>query len=247
MPTCIFCKEAVTDSRIEHILPESLGGKDWACLPPGLVCGKCNQYFGAKVETLALGSFPFQAFRVLLGIPTKRGRASFLESTVGTIKGSPLAGKIGLDPRSEGIEKGVLAGSVTQVRLLAEPTESLAVCRLLLKMGLEVVAADSHAGALATRFDFARRFARSPRLGDRWWYLLVCNHERLFQRFGHGVTAAEWASAVSLSTTDHEGCEVFRLQLLDMNMLIPLEPRMQPADELRTNEPDWRVFEVVVG
>jgi hypothetical protein len=113
-------------------------------------------------------------------------------------------------------------------------------------MGLEVVAADSPDDALSGRFDSARRFARSPQPGKRWWYLMVCDHAQLFQRFRHGVTAAEWAAAVSLSTTDHDGCEVFRLQLLDMDLLIPLEPRMQPGEELRMNEPDWRLFEVVV-
>lgn len=246
MTICIFCRHEANDTNVEHILPESLGGGDWARLPPGVVCGKCNQYFGAKVEAPALGSYPFLPFRVLLGIPTKRRRAPFLKAMPGTVSSSPSPGRIILEPATPNIHDRILRGEITQLRLLAEPSDPVAVCRLLLKMGLEVIGADAPSDARLLRFDAAREFARSPRRNQRWWFLVACDHQGLFRRFERGVSRAEWRKEVSLSTYIQAGVEVFHLRLLNMSLITPLEPAMQPAEELRLNEPSWRLFEVQV-
>ncbi|WP_353740420.1 HNH endonuclease [Desulfolithobacter dissulfuricans] len=178
---CIFCKHDTSDSTTSHILPASLGGEEWACLPDGIVCSGCNQYFGEKVENPALGSFPFLPFRVLLGIPTRKGKAPKLSTCLGTLKGSPLPGCIGIDPTSEDIERGINSGRLNQVRILAEPTEPLVVCRMLVKMGLEVVANDCPDDAQSPKFDSARMFARMPAKGTRWWFMINTDHGLLFK------------------------------------------------------------------
>jgi len=163
VPKCIFCKTVSAPfSTTAHILPEALGGKQWACLSQELECDNCNQYFGLKVERPALSSFPFLPFRLLLGIPAKKNRPPKLETRLGTIKGSPYPGIIGLEPVSEEVEKCISNGRITQLKILAEPTEVVAVCRLLLKMGLEVVASDSLDDVMDMKFDAARQFARKP-------------------------------------------------------------------------------------
>jgi hypothetical protein len=243
--TCIFCKEPADASRVEHILPESLGGKGWACLPEGLVCAKCNQYFGSKVEAPALGSYPFLPFRLLLGIPTKHRKATFMQSTLGTLRSCPTPGIIGLDPSSSALE--IRLGEITQVRILAEPTEPLAVCRLLLKMGVEVIARDNPSDARSTRYDAARAFARSPQTIQHWWFLIACDHSRLFARFKDGVSKADWGNGVSLSTIDIGGAEMFHLRLLEMSLFTPLEPAIYPAPDLGKNEPEWQLYEVNGG
>ena len=240
--SCIFCREPADASRIEHILPESLGGS--ACLPAGLVCAKCNQYFGSKVEQLALGSFPFLIFRLLLGIPTKHGKAPFMKTRLGTVRASGAPGLIGLDPASEEIDHAVTSGEITQFRIIAEPSEPLAVCRLLLKMGLEVLASNDHQAALSERFDPARAFARAPQKNQRWWFFMDCDPAKLLPRFQEGVTQEEWEIGVDLSIVSMEGHQVFHLRLLDMSLITPLEPVFEPALELRTNEPQWRLWEV---
>lgn len=242
--SCIFCSGTVDASCEEHVLPESLGGKEWACLPSGLVCAKCNQYFGAKVEAQALSSFPLLPFRLLLGIPTKKRKAPALETHLGMLRSGISPGTLGLDPANNSIERRVNGGEITQIRILAEPTEPLAVCRLLLKMGLEVLANDSPDAARSSKFDAARTFARSPQGNQQWWFLVACDHTRLFARFREGVSAAAWAKGVSLSISQEQGAAVFHLRLLDMSLITPLEPKFQPSDELRNNEPDWRLFEV---
>ena len=227
---------------MEHILPESLGGKNWACLAPGLLCSSCNQYFGAKVESRALAGFPFLPFRLLLGIPSKHRRPPTLKTHIGTLRASLIVGTIGLDPTSSAVEEGVVAGRITQVRILAEPEDPLAVCRLLLKMGVETVASQSAADACSPRFAAARSFARHPKPGDQWWFLICCDHGRLFERFKRGVSASQWAEGVSLSTVEEQGAEMFHLRLLELSLITPLEPMVLPDSSLERNEPDWRLF-----
>ena len=73
MGHCIFCRTTNGPfTTREHILPESLGGNDWAILPEGMFCDSCQNRFGSHVEQLALGDYPFSFLRVFLGIPTKR-------------------------------------------------------------------------------------------------------------------------------------------------------------------------------
>lgn len=248
--TCIFCKQDATGSSISHVLPASLGGEEWACLPDGLVCSRCNQYFGEKVESLALGSFPFLPFRVFLGIPTRKGAPPAMETYLGTIKASIAPGQIGIDPATTEIEEAIRTGRITQFRIRAEPTESTAVCRMLVKMGLEVVAQDSPDDARSQKFDSARMFARYPAKGTQWWFVINTNHELLFSRFRNGISLRNWANGVSLSVIRFDEFEAFRLQLLDMIIFTPLDGRVLHPDigdfSEDFSEPDYRLFRVVV-
>jgi hypothetical protein len=150
---CLFCRGISDHSSRSHVLPASLGGEDWACLPEGVVCSDCNQYFGAKVEAQALGSFPFICFRILFGIPTRKKKAPKMETFLGTMRAGPRPGTIGIDPNNEAVEEMLAKEQIGQLRILAEVTEPLAIARMLLKMGLETVALDDHELALSSRFD----------------------------------------------------------------------------------------------
>ena len=73
MKHCIFCGSTANRFETkEHIVPESLGGKE--ILPEGLVCDKCNNYFGSVFEKKALDSEKIKFLRALERIPNKRGR-----------------------------------------------------------------------------------------------------------------------------------------------------------------------------
>ena len=244
--SCIFCKNEAISSTTSHILPVSLGGEEWACLPDGIVCSECNQYFGEKVERLALSSFPFLAFRFLLGIPTRKNKPPKMNSHLGTFKGFPVSGQLGLDPASQEIEGLVQNGEITQVRILAEPTEPEAVCRMLVKMGLEVVANDSLPEAISGSFDAAREFARRPAINTKWWFIIHTDHESLFSKFQVGVSIKDWVTNVSMSVVQEEGTEVFRLQLLDMKIITPLNDCVLPPCMDNLPEPEYRLFEVKV-
>lgn len=243
---CIFCASDTFDGSLEHVLPESLGGKLWACLPSGLVCTRCNQYFGSKVEALALNSYPLLPFRLLLGVPTKRGKPVVTSSPLGELSSGPNQGTLSLLPRNPDVAAAAGSGRISQLRLLAEPIEPLAVCRLLVKMGLEVIAKNDPDLARSARFDQARSFARAPRRGQAWWFFVACDHERLFRRFTAGVTEAEWRDGVHLETIEVEDAEVFHLRLMELSLMTPLDPRIEAAPELSASEPAWRLFRVTV-
>lgn len=71
---CIFChKDSSTSKSIEHIIPESLGNKDYF-LPSGYVCDECNHYFAIKVEKELLSQPYFVSMRSRNGILTKKGK-----------------------------------------------------------------------------------------------------------------------------------------------------------------------------
>lgn len=241
---CIFCNQTATGASLSHILPASLGGEDWACLPDGVVCSQCNQYFGEKVESLALGSFPFLPFRLLLGIPTRKGMAPQTRTHLGTLRASPRPGQIGIDAATPEIEAAIARGRITQLRIPAELTEPVAVCRMLVKMGLEVVAADSQEDAHDRRFDSARTFARAPARGTEWWFFTSTDHERLFAKFRNGISSRDWVDGVSLSVHRFDEFEAFRLQLLDMVIFTPLDARAMPPEMKEFPEPDYRLFRI---
>lgn len=113
-------------------------------------------------------------------------------------------------------------------------------------MGLEVVAADSAEDARDHRFDSARSFARAPAQGTKWWWLMRTNHDQLFAKFRDGISVNDWTEGVSLSVDQFDDFEAFRLQLLDMVILTPLDARVLPPSMNEFPEPEHRLFRVSV-
>ena len=69
---CIFCKEnSINSKSIEHVIPESLGGKK--ILPAGVVCDKCNNYFARKIEKPFLDDYSMILLRFEQSIENKKG------------------------------------------------------------------------------------------------------------------------------------------------------------------------------
>ena len=72
---CIFCRQPSVDCKtVEHIIPESLGNKEHL-LPNGVVCDKCNWYFGTKVEKELLDQPFFKHLRHRQDVRTKHGKS----------------------------------------------------------------------------------------------------------------------------------------------------------------------------
>jgi len=242
MSRCIFCHSREGPFRTrEHILPESLGGGEWAILPVGLLCDRCQNCFGSEVEQQALDDYPFSFFRVFLGVPTKKGFAPWFRSWEGVIRASLRPGTLGYDPAPY-FEEATQEGRKTQIRLLAHPQKPEMVCRFLLKMGLEVVASDSPEDVFGTKFDAARNYALSGSKKRPWWFLQCENMSAASDCFSRGVSPREWAENVRLEVArlDQEQ-EVFHLRLLYLDLLVPLTTDIKPElDDLP--EPDYRLF-----
>ena len=121
MKKCIFCKsETGPFTTREHILPESLGGGDWALLPDGLFCDQCQNHFGSSIEQQALADYPFSHLRVLLGIPTKKGKEPWFKFSEGIVKASLGLRTIDYSPATH-FKRATEEGHKTQIRLLAHP------------------------------------------------------------------------------------------------------------------------------
>jgi HNH endonuclease len=240
MAECIFCRNTDgTFTTREHILPESLGGGDWAILPSGLFCDSCQNRFGSHIEQQALADYPFSMLRVFLGIPTKKGRAPWIDSWEGILRGHTRPGVVGYDPNNlfaEAVEKG----QKTVMRIPAEPRKPQFVCRVLLKMGLEVVAASDPEEAYSSRFDAARVFALTGEKHEHWWYL---QHERTDEVVAFMSGHHREEPVIELGTIEMEdGTEVFKLKLFYLQMLVPLEQHIMPPDVTELVERGYRLF-----
>jgi hypothetical protein len=163
-----------------------------------------------------------------------------MDTQWGRLRATGIPGVLGLDPGFADMRR-LRSGNAGRFTILAEVTEPLAVCRLLLKMGLEVVAADSVTDVAHPQFDAARTFARAPRTGSEWWFLLYMDHSALCATFRRGLSVQEWLRSVRLEVSDIGGAEIFHLQFLDMDLIVPLEERIKPAlDSLP--EPEYRLI-----
>jgi len=243
MPKCIFCKSVTgTFTTREHILPESLGGGDWAILPDGLLCDDCQNCFGSSVEQQALADYPFSFFRVFLSIPTKKGKVPWFNSWEGTIKASLQPGLIDYEP-SGSFKNAIEGARKSQIRLLAHPLKPQMVCRFLLKMGLEVVAADNPQAVFDEKFDKARNFVLLGEKWGDWWYLQYEDTSAASYYITHGVTPQEWVENIKLEVEIIKAdAEMFHLKLLYMDLFTPLETRVKPPPMDCLSEPEYRVF-----
>ena len=244
MSQCIFCKKSSARfTTREHILPESLGGGDWAILPDGLYCDQCQNRFGSEIEQQALQDYPFSFFRVFLGIPTKKGKAPWFKSWEGTIRASLKPGTFGYDPALP-FEQTILNAQKTQIRLLAHPLKPEMIARFLIKMGIEVVAADSAEDAFLSKFDPARRYALTGDKLHSWWYLQREEMDLASRFLTQGVSAAEWCQNVTLEVIRlNEQEELFHLRLLYVDLFAPLTKSIEPQLN-GLEEPEYRLFRV---
>ena len=244
MSCCIFCRSnSAQFTTREHVLPESIGGGDWAILPRGLFCNDCQNRFGSEIEQQALGDYPFSFFRVFLGIPTKKLKAPWLMSGEGTISALHYPGIIGYDP-APCFEKAWFDGSKTVMRLLAHPMKPHMVCRFLIKMGIEVVASDNAEDVFHKKFDPARQYALTGEKTDTWWYLQVERKDEVSHFVTQGVSETEWFQNVGLEVIKlDEEQEIFHLKLLYLDIFTPLTEGVRPEME-GMKEPEYRLFRV---
>lgn len=234
---CIFCGGGRCSSTA-HIIPESLGGPNSPVGRAGVTCDSCNQYFGHKVESRALRSFPFTCFRVLQGVRSKKGALPNFAAMIGTVHASGVPGVVQVDPRSEKIGRMIADGQVTQFRLLAEITEPLAVCRMLLKIGLEQLGKHFYEVAASERVGAAREFARRPRRGDRWWFIVRTDPEKCI---GKAMALAD----LSIEIIERGGVLVSVMKLPGISTLVPLEARALPPEPGSLVEPLYRTIMVM--
>lgn len=234
---CIFCGSKGPFKSTSHIVPESLGGPNSLIAPAGITCDVCNQYFGQKIECKALGSFPFSIYRTINSVPTKKGKMTSIQADIGAVHASGKPGTFAVDPSREAVAIAIQNDEITSFRIVAEVTEPLASCRMLIKMGLELLAKHSYGVATSDRVSHAVTYARRPKRGDGWWFALHLDPEKV-------ITAhqAPGEDAFSVEIIERGGllCSIFRLP--GITALTPLE-QCHPISSL-PDGPLYRLIQV---
>lgn len=217
---CIFC--LTTNQNLfntkEHILPESLGGDDWAILPKGLLCDDCQKKFGSTIEQQALADYPFINMRTLLGIPTKKKRAPWFKYMEGTLHAGGGPGKIIYEP-NEFFRKSFESGQKITTIIPAMTRRPHMILRMLLKIGLETIAADDRNAVFEERFNPAREYALIGNKTCSWFYIQREDHEML-NLYLKGI---EWDDHHCFMDVYYEGNLIFlHLRTFYLEFMTPL-------------------------
>ena len=232
-PTCIFCGALSSGGSREHLLPASLGGGDNEVLPAGLVCSSCNQYFGSKVERYALDCFPFNIMRVMESIATRKGKPSRLGTNLGVLSSTDKPGRLRHDPVKD-VQPAAVMGS-SQLLVSTHPKYPNELCRLLVKIGLELLACDSPTSARSSRYDAARTVARRPGRGTTWSYAVVHRNPQ--------KEAPEARIPVCVELSETNGGLFFALRYYSVMLVTPLEPHDFDAGS-GDHEPEILMYQV---
>ena len=173
IPTCVYCSADTTTSKsIAHIFPEGLkpGGP---ALKRGIVCDKCNHYFGANLESVLL-SHPHIALPLqLMGAPGKKRRPrkklSVYERDV--VPDADVTFPIA-PPTISYDEFGIR--TFTFQPLIDKNFDMDCFRRALYHIGFNLLVANRGTDAAGEeRYRPLRNYVRRPRLGERWPFLQI--------------------------------------------------------------------------
>lgn len=235
-PKCIFC--LTTDQTMfntkEHIIPESLGSGDWAILPEGLFCDKCQNIFGSSIEQQALSVYPLTNFRTFFGIPTKKGKAPWFSFWEGKLFSGGEVGKIIYEP-NEIFKKSFESGQKKHSIISAMPEKTDMMLRTLLKIGLEVFAADltTKNEIFEPKFDSARKFALTGIKNEKWFYIVNEDIKKLNQ-YLKGISEKEWRDNFYADVHEKGDLIFLHFKLLYLDFMTPLVENVQITPELET-------------
>lgn len=250
-PKCIFC--LTTDKSLfntrEHIIPESLGSEDWAILPEGLFCDNCQNIFGSSVEQQALLAYPFIDFRVLMGIPTKKGKAPWFEYLEGQLYSSGKGiGSLRYIPNKY-FEESTRSGRKTHTIISTSTDKTDMVLRTLLKIGIETFAADIETKdeVFDKKFDSAREYALKGRKNRKWFYIIRDDQNKLNEILKKGqITTTFWYHNFFATVYEDFDSIFLHLKLLYLDIMAPLTENVLDKMDLNVfnNDLSTRVIRV---
>lgn len=200
---CIFCKQDSSASRrVEHIIPEALGNKEHI-LPTGIVCARCNEYFGRKIEKPLLETDYFRHARFRNTVCNKKGRATIQAICVPPVKlieimkneeGTSIYAA--RERNSSELVHGLLTHDRGKLVIpFPNPPDDQLVSRFLAKVAIEVLALrlSKTPGGLdevvdKSELDKLRHYARigDPRVHWPFHVRRIYPEDRVFYEKGYG-------------------------------------------------------------
>jgi hypothetical protein len=183
MAQCLFCRTQGNFRTREHIVPESLGNRRHVL--EGVICSRCQNYFGKEIEKAALEKSPIAVWRTYLGIQTKKKHLPSVNldppaggaipalhpaSETGIGFSAHEDGSTSIDVYDALVNERVFLGDKDKYkyRMVAMPWHLSILGRFLGKMGLEYVALADLNYALSAQFDDMRSFVRYGSRKSLW-------------------------------------------------------------------------------
>lgn len=182
---CIFCATDTADSKtIEHIIPESLGNIDAFVLERGIVCDKCNNHFGRKIEQPLLEIPFFKQNRHRKNIKSKNGKippdkAFAIDIDSGVIISKDKTGENFSFDSQEAMDKmtGLEELEICIPIFGFFDSANIHVSKFLAKAGVEALAFWAHNNNVDINnhlnqpsLDAVKKFARNAKQGEFWPY-----------------------------------------------------------------------------
>lgn len=178
---CLFCRGKGPFTTVEHIVPKSLGND--SDILKGVVCDKCQNYFGKAIEKEALENTPFAFWRTFICIPTGRKKlpsVSLNPPDKGVLPSNHAHSDVGLgftahedlsvsvDIDDPAIIKKIMSGEKTSFDVVLSPWHLSIMGRFLGKMGLEYAALSDYELAMSEPFDEIRAYIREGSKSHLW-------------------------------------------------------------------------------
>lgn len=198
---CIFCRKPSSNSKsVEHIIPESLGNKQFI-LGKGWVCDQCNNYFAVKIEGPLLQIPFFMQHRHDLNVKSKKGK---IPSKNGFLldKDTSKAVLHKDKNKQESIEintaviKQMLSHGIKKIPVItltfATPENNQLISKWLAKMAIESLVHKAIANEwdeityTHESLDEIKRYVRNARKNEFWPYVIrqIYNSEAGFKDNG---------------------------------------------------------------
>jgi len=172
---CIFCENETISVSIEHIVPESLGNKNYT-LPKGAVCDVCNGRF-SQFESTALNNSIIAMERARYGIITKKGK--HVKGKIGELN---ISGDENFEKQFINV-KGLNESNLTYdpksnsfyLSVKSFDKSEVAMSKLLLKIGLEAIYWSQQKVYQKNDFSNLKNFLTSINNND--WPFVTSRHE----------------------------------------------------------------------
>jgi hypothetical protein len=184
-------------NTVEHIIPESLGNTEDILI--GVVCDKCQNYFGKEVESYVLSKSPFAFWRVLYNIKNKKGKTPYYDTTLPLVQKGLIPdthfyndNDIILHPANVSDESiveveivdnvllnNILSGNKNRINIVMTPKMLIQIGRFLGKMALEFLHKANDYEVFDKRYDNIRKYARYGTVKSIWPVLHCSLNESL--------------------------------------------------------------------
>ncbi|MCG9968388.1 HNH endonuclease [Pelotomaculum terephthalicicum JT] len=184
--SCIFCMSDGPYTTVEHIIPESLGNTE--NILTGVVCDKCQNYFGKEVESYVLSKSPFAFWRVLYNLKSKKGKSPYYDTTLPLIQKGSIPDThiyndnniifhpaniseesiVEVEINDKELQNSILSGNKNKINIMMTPKMLIQIGRFLGKMALEFLYKAYGDEVFDKRYDDIRKYARYGTVKTIW-------------------------------------------------------------------------------